>query len=220
MWVEDVVVARFPVTNRRFLAFLDDLVAQGREEEAVGWAPRRALTGSPDGDLWDPDWPALLIDHGGASAYAAWLGARDGQPWRLPHEYEREKASRGVDGRMYPWGDAFDPTWCWMRESGSGKPHPAPVGVAPADESPYGVRDVAGGVMDWTISPFRESGPPVGADGSILADEENGRFTCRGGAWQFRARGCAVTSRWTRAPLDRRFDGSFRPVFRPGFSFR
>ena len=52
-----------------------------------------------EGDLWLPDWPVVMIDQASARAYAAWLQTQTGQPWRLPYGLEREKASRGADGR-------------------------------------------------------------------------------------------------------------------------
>jgi hypothetical protein len=57
--------------------------------------------------------------------------------------------ARGVDGRAYPWGDRFDPTFCHMRDSRASVAQPEPVGSFPTDESPYGVRDVAGGMREW-----------------------------------------------------------------------
>jgi serine/threonine-protein kinase len=50
---------------------------------------------------------------------------------------------------LYPWGDHFDPTFCKMRASRDGAPRPEPVGSFAVDCSPYGVRDLAGGVREW-----------------------------------------------------------------------
>ena len=54
---------------------------------------------------WRPDLPVLNVDWHCATAYAAWKAEREGTPWRLPWDLEWEKAARGVDGRIFPWGD-------------------------------------------------------------------------------------------------------------------
>lgn len=87
--------------------------------------------------------PIRFVDWSDITAYCAWQNAR------LPNEHEWEKAARGTDGRFYPWGDRFDPTFCHMRESRPFMNEPEPSGVFARDESPYGVRDLAGGVREW-----------------------------------------------------------------------
>jgi serine/threonine-protein kinase len=85
-----------------------------------------------------------------AVAYCRWRSARDGRVYRLPTELEWEKAARGVDGRQFPWGDEFDPSFCKMNQSRPYVMQPEPVGAFPTDTSPYGARDLAGGIRCWT----------------------------------------------------------------------
>lgn len=80
--------------------------------------------------------------------------------WRLPTEEEREKATRGVDGRRFPWGDAADASLCKNSDSRPEPTQPEPVGAFPSAASVYGMEDAAGGVWDWTSSlfePLREA---------------------------------------------------------------
>ena len=59
-----------------------------------------------------PDHPVTCVSWNDVVAYCAWLAQVTGQPWRLPSEAEWEKAARGTDGRIYPWGDTFDKARC------------------------------------------------------------------------------------------------------------
>jgi formylglycine-generating enzyme required for sulfatase activity/tRNA A-37 threonylcarbamoyl transferase component Bud32 len=200
--VPGFVIRRFPVTNREYIAFLDDLVARGRADEALAVAPRERgrsvgdvgavlygrdpdgrfhLVPDPDGDVWDLEFPVLMVDHVMARAYAAWLADNTGLAWRLPYEVEWEKAARGTDGRRYPWGDSFDATFANVRGSSPGRPFPVVVGSFPLDASPYGVRGLGGNVRDWMIDPWRGDRAPPVVPGE---DPGNGgpRIT-RGGYW-------------------------------------
>ena len=173
-WSPGFVIQRLPVTNREYLAFLNDLVATGRESDALDAVPRERpsqpgdrekgamvygrradgcffLQADADGDLWDADWPVVMITWHAAAAYAAWLAEASGLPWRLAREFEREKAGRGVDGRAFPWGEHFDPTWACVRLSHDGRAVPAKVYTFASDVSPYGVEGLAGNVRDWCL---------------------------------------------------------------------
>ncbi|MEZ4467956.1 MAG: SUMF1/EgtB/PvdO family nonheme iron enzyme [bacterium] len=139
--VAPFAIARHPVTCGEYFEFLNDL----NREDALRHAPRApgqgvivppgptgwaAPTRDVDGDVWDPRWPVFNISYEDAEAYAAWRSRRDGVAYRLPTEDEWEKAARGADGRIFPWGDHFDPTFCRMRTSVPGD-LPRPVGSYP-----------------------------------------------------------------------------------------
>jgi formylglycine-generating enzyme required for sulfatase activity len=67
--------------------------------------------------------PVALVSHADAQAYAAWLSEVTGQRWRLPSAQQWEKAARGSDGRIFPWGDGWDPTRLDSHDLGP-KPRP------------------------------------------------------------------------------------------------
>ncbi len=151
-----------------------------------------------------------------AVAYCAWRSAREGVTYRLPTEFEWEKAARGADGRFFPWGDGFDPSFCKMRESRPGRPQTEPVGTFATDRSPYGVRDMAGGVRCWTADVAEQLSWE-----EALSDEEPSAASARsvatyrvlrGGAWSSSAAACFAASRDLEVSTSRTTDVGFRLV--------
>jgi serine/threonine-protein kinase len=190
--VGEILISRYPVTVRQYLEFLN-AIAQVDPEEARRRAPRHEhlqgiywIMGADgqislpekdgSGEAWDPRWPIFGISWEDADAYCRWRSSIEGREVRLPLESEWEKAARGVDGRTYPWGERFDPTFCKMRESRARAAYLEPVGTFDMDESPYGVRDTAGCIAEWCQEWFsRRQGLRVVRGGSWNAT----RHMCR-----------------------------------------
>lgn len=212
-FVEDFAISRFPVSFREYCDFLDDLSATdpGEAERRAphdmrgseGYAVRRADGGKweplptiiegdarrmfpiEDGHLWNV--PVVLVDWFDAAAYCRYATRRFGFDVRLPTELEWEKAARGTDGRRFPWGDRFDPTFCHMRQSRASLPQPEPMGTFPTDQSPYGVRDMAGGMREWVGDVHGEQDwRACMREAEPSTDTERGESTwrvVRSGAW-------------------------------------
>lgn len=126
-----------------------------------------------------PDHPVGGISWTEALAYAHWLAEVTGEGWRLPTEAEWEKAARGTDGRIYPWGDQWEDT---RANIGDGEPGEImPVGSYLGDVSPYGCYDMAGNVSEWTSTTYQPY-PYQAGDGREDLHPESDKVL-RGGAW-------------------------------------
>jgi formylglycine-generating enzyme required for sulfatase activity len=137
-------IAKTPVTNAQYAAFV----------EATGQEPPKHWKGGkpPRGK---EDHPVVTVTWHDAMAYCQWLAKVTGKPYRLPSETEWEKAARGTDGRMWPWGDEPpDENRC---NSANYVGDTTPVGqYSPGGDSPYGCVDMAGNVWEWTRSVYKD----------------------------------------------------------------
>jgi len=167
VYVDAFRISHSEVTNAQYRQFID---AGGYSTSvywsAAGWQWRQA-NGVTQPGYWNdsvfnqPNYPVVAVSWYEADAYTRWAGAR------LPTEAEWEKAARGTDGRIYPWGDAFDGTrlnYCdqnciWEAPDttvNDGYCYTAPVGTYPSGASPYGVLDMAGNALEWLADWYQE----------------------------------------------------------------
>ena len=183
VYLHEYYIGRTPVTNAQFLPFVQ---ATGHHMPDH-WGGGGPLEGAEQH-------PMTFVSWADARAYCAWLEEqlkveryklnvwRDGQrstfnlelsalSVRLPTEAQWEKAARGTDGRVYPWGDAWDAARCNTEESGWRAT--TPVGAFPQGASPYGALDMAGNVWEWTSS-ARAPYPYDAVDGREEASTEDG----------------------------------------------
>lgn len=145
-------MARYPVTVAQWQVFIED----------SGYRPEDAdsLQGLPNHPVVRVMWDEML-------KYCGWLTERlraweetpeplkmllRAKGWQvtLPSEAEWEKAARGQDGRIYPWGNTFDSNRANVEETGLGTR--SAVGCFPDGASPYGIMDLSGNVWEWTRS--------------------------------------------------------------------
>ena len=209
-------IGRNPVTVGEYRDFARAGGSEiGRYWSGAGWAWRESV-GKVQPKLWrDEKWsgddglPVVGVSWYEASAYCRWLSQETGRSYRLPSEAEWEKAARGTDGRLYPWGDEFDAKRCNTREGGLNQTEP--VGRhSPGGASPYGCAEMAGNASEWTLSEYR----PYPYDGSDGRNEEEGEGerVIRGGSWYKPMLRARVVARGMNDPFFADNDVGFRCV--------
>ena len=144
MQVHPFFIDKFPVTNAQFKQFLD--ATRYAPSDSINFLRDWPKNGSKPGSF-PPGWdnrPVTWVSLEDARAYARWAGKR------LPHEWEWQLAAQGTDGRLYPWGNAWQPAYVPTPDWGRSMRGPDPVDAHPQGASPYGVMDLVGNVWQWT----------------------------------------------------------------------
>jgi formylglycine-generating enzyme required for sulfatase activity len=139
--VEAFKIDKFEVTNEQFEMLVKETGYVSDAEKAGDSMTWRTFAKDR------PRHPVVKVSWNDAVAYCKWAGKR------LPTEAEWEKAARGTDGRIYPWGHEWDATKANTKE-GEYRGTTA-VGSFPDGASPYGVMDMAGNVAEWTADWYK-----------------------------------------------------------------
>jgi formylglycine-generating enzyme required for sulfatase activity len=194
-------ISRYPVTNAQFWAFVED---QGYQEAGY-WAEAIEKGEWSEGQYkgcYDPEariepvgfglpfnlanHPVVGITWYEAMAFCRWLSARLGEQVTLPSESQWEKAARGTDGRIYPWGDEADPNRANYDDTRLGST--SAVGCFPNGESPYHCLDMSGNVWEWCADWYDE--------------KKKTRRVVRGGSWHSDGSGVRCALRRSNLPDD------------------
>lgn len=161
-------IARYEVTCDQYANFLND---GGYTDPSYwsenGWKCRLQYNWKEPRRWRDKDYrgrlpqimPVCAVSWYEAQAFCRWLSVKTGKSFRLPTEWEWEKAARGTDGRIFPWGNEWNTLGCnWYGYLGEvtknlrdNDPYlwVSPVGSFEEGKSPYGCYDMAGNVLEW-----------------------------------------------------------------------
>lgn len=192
VYLDSFWIDKTEVTNAMFAQFTGQTGYVGElEAQGLTWFYENATWITRGGAGWrNPfgpgtslngreDHPVIQVTWNDAAAYCAWAGRR------LPTEAEWEKAARGPNGNLYPWGNN-EPTGS-LANFGNQIGDIVRVGSYPGNVSPYGAFDMAGNVYEWVADFFSTtyyaSSPP-----SNPAGPSSGKYrVMRGGSWQLEA---------------------------------
>jgi len=139
VFLDSYYIDKFEVTNGRFAKFVEAI----HSEPPWGFEDRET-------PVIQADQPVRWVNWMEAIGYCLWVGKR------LPTEAEWEKAARGTDGRVYPWGNDFPTPAQAVFGLKEGTETVSPIGHREKGQSPYGVQDLAGNLYEWTTDWYDE----------------------------------------------------------------
>jgi len=186
----------YPITNREYAEYVRQRHVTVPDE--LGWEGR-----SPAKDQLDL--PVRGVTWQEALDYCTWLTEQTGRDYTLPSEAQWERAARGNDGRLYPWGDAWE-----EGRSNQGNSRAAAVSAFPA-QSNSGLHDMVGNVLQWTstlwgekrlVADYPYQWQPDDGREDLTANHQV-RRVLRGSPYSDPPQECACTSRRSFLPADR-----------------
>ncbi len=178
-------IDRYEITNQQYQSFV---ASTGHRKAAPPSRYAKNLA-----RMQGPDQPVVYVSWDDAKEYCAWAGKR------LPTEAEWEKAMRGTDGRLWPWGNQANGLAANLGLP-DGHEVTAPVGTFTRDISPFGVADGTGNVMEWVADWYEENAYRDAADQNPTGPEFGVFRVLRGGGYTNHGTDVRITSRSKMVP--------------------
>jgi formylglycine-generating enzyme required for sulfatase activity len=186
IYLDAFSIDRYEVTNFQYQQFV---TATGHRKSGPPSRYAKSI-----GRMRGVNQPVVYVSWDDATEYCRWKGKR------LPSEAEWEKAMRGIDGRLWPWGNQEKPNGAnWARVQ-DGHEVTAPVGTFQTDRSPFGVMDGAGNVMEWVSDWYGETYYKYSQERNPPSPEFGTYRVLRGGGYTTTGGDIRVTSRSKMMP--------------------
>jgi formylglycine-generating enzyme required for sulfatase activity len=208
-------ISRYPVTYKQFQVFIHDPEGIRDARWFAGLTDDENEQQSDEQVFQFDNHPRDRVSWYQAVAFCRWLSWRLGgeyaldriDQWkvRLPTDQEWERATRGTDGRIYPYGKKFDASKGNTRETGIGQT--SAVGIFPHGASPNGVMDMSGNVKDWCLKAEENNQTALAVSGSVSDWKP-----LRGGSWALYQLGARADFRDGNYPFYRGDRVGFRVV--------
>jgi sulfatase modifying factor 1 len=194
VWVDGFELAAYQVTNAEYACF----IAAGKTPKPQHW---------DDPNFNHPKMPVVAVSWFDAFAYCEWLSTTTNKKYRLPTEAEWERAARGgVEGELYPWGDA--PPDQLPDYAARWKDGPEPVGLyAP---NAFGLYNMGDNVHEWCSDWYDAAYYSVSPDRNPQGPERTSRKASRGGSWRHHVKVTRSAARSSIPPEFKYADYGFR----------
>jgi formylglycine-generating enzyme required for sulfatase activity len=211
-------VDKYEVTNKQYASFLS--AGNGAHYFAL-MKINKNNDGSFTAEVSYESQPVIYASYENAQAYAQWRGVS------LPTEAQWEKAARGNDSRIYPWGNLLESNRANYWESGDlaekgNIPYTSPAGYyngtnwngyqTKDSPSPYGVYDLAGNVWEWCSDWYQKSYYGQSSAANPSGPGSGSTRVIRGGSWSDEAYYIRTSARSYRLPFERFNSIGFRCV--------
>lgn len=226
-YLKEFKMGKYPITNKEFGVFVDDAkYITSAEKEGSGFVFNPNFTViknaswkhpfGPDSSIKNKkNHPVVQVSWYDAIDFCIWLSLKTKKKYRLPTEAEWEKAARGTDGRIFPWGNKWNSSFC-NAEYRIKDTTPVDMFSSKSD-SPYGCSNMCGNVFEWTSTTIGNENPwPAKYKYPYIANDgrENLRLktrrVSRGGSYSRSEVYCRTAFRFADPPSDRYSAQGFR----------
>lgn len=230
VYLAEYKISKYHITNKQFAKFVEDKnYITTAQNKGWGFHFEDGKMKKVEGAFWEKQHgikddiknksshPVVMVSWYDALEYCKWLSKIEGKNYSLPSEAQWEKAARGTNGLLWPWGNEWDSDLCNCENK---LRNTTEVGkYSPSGDSPFGCCDMAGNVLEWTTTtigtrkpwPSKFVYPYNDSDRRENLTGDN-RRVARGGTYQRGADMCRCAFRFADEPENRYSSLGFRVV--------